>query len=89
MPASSRDMNMPVLITLFAIATILVYVIIVATQAWFQWEFNREWQTKVMNQPQDQLQLHTLRTEQEAELQNGPVPIRQAMDETIKAYANR
>lgn len=87
MPASSRDMNLPVLVTLFVMGTILVYVIVVATQAWFRWEFNREFQVKVVNQPH--FELDQLRTQQQAQLENGPVPIDQAMRLTIERYASR
>lgn len=87
MPASSRDMNIPVLVTLFVMATLLVYVIVVATQAWFRWEFNREYQLKVVQQPN--VELNELMTRQQAQLENGPVPLEAAMRMTIDRYADR
>lgn len=87
MPASSRDMNLPVLVTLFVMGTILVYVIVVATQAWFRWEFNREFQVKVVQQPH--FELNQIHTQQRAQLENGPVPLEEAMQQTIERYASR
>jgi hypothetical protein len=84
MAASSRDMNIPVLVTLFTIATILVYVIVVATQAWFRWEFNREFQIKVVEQPH--WGLERLRDEQSRQIAEGPVPLDEAMRMTVSLY---
>lgn len=97
MPASSRDMNIPVLATLGIVSTILVYVIVVATQAWFQYESNREYEVKVILRPNRQL--NEQRTEQlsllegyrlvDEQKQIASIPIDEAMRETVKMYADR
>ncbi len=97
MPASSRDMNIPVLATLGIVSTILVFVIIVATQAWFQYEVGREHEVKVILRPNPEL--NRQRLEQLAKLegyrvvdaqkQTVAIPIERAMQETVKRYADR
>lgn len=77
-------MNFPVLVTLGVVATILVYVIVVSTQAWFRYEFQHEYQKKVVNQPH--VWLNDVRDKQLAELQNGPVPIDEAMQRVVARY---
>lgn len=84
MPASSRDMNFPVLVTLGVVAAILIYVTIVSTQAWFRYEYQHEYQKKVLNRPH--VWLEGIRSAQAHELQTSPVPIEQAMRQVVRAY---
>lgn len=87
MPASSRDMNIPVLTTLFAMGTVLVYVIVVATQAWFRYEVNRELETKVINQTG--LEIDRIRAEQVVALNSGVRPIDDAKQAAVAFYASQ
>lgn len=97
MPASSRDMNIPVLVTLGAVSTILVYVIVVATQAWFRFEFNREYERKVLTR--EDPELIELKAEQYGRLEGGQwvnqeqgvatIPIADATKEAVRMYADR
>lgn len=90
-------MNIPVLATLGVVSAILVFVIIVATQAWFRYEFNREYEVKVILRPNQQL--NEQRATQLAQLdgyrivdeqkQIAAIPIDRAMEETVKLYAGR
>lgn len=77
-------MNFPVLATLGVVSTILVFVIFVATQAWFRYQFEHEHNMKVVNRPH--MELNELRREQSVRLSEGPVPIDQAMQQVIQQY---
>lgn len=77
-------MNIPVLATLGIVTTILVFVIIVATQAWFRYEFQHEYDKKVVSQRN--VWLDPILEAQRAALQNGPVPIDQAMSQVVEQY---
>lgn len=97
MPASSRDMNIPVLATLGVVSAILVFVIVVATQAWFRYEFNREYELKVILRPNPEL--NEQRREQLAQLEGYrmvdpqkqvvAIPIDVAMQKTVTDYEGR
>lgn len=80
-----HDMNIPVLATIGVIGVILIYVTIVATQAWFYYEFNREYEKKVLQQPN--VELNHLRSTQTARItQGGVMPLDQAMQLVIERY---
>ena len=94
MASASRDLNVPVLATLGVVSTILVFVIVVATQAWYEYEFNREYEMKVTLRPNvelnEQVETQLARLEGyrlvDPEKQIAAIPIEQAMTQTVEMY---
>ncbi len=99
MPSGSHDINVRVLALIGVISAILVYALIVATQAWFRYEFARENERKYVNVPFAELE--QLKQAQLQELQVDPhpvspdqpdtwvIPIDRAMQEVVKQYGKQ
>ncbi len=51
-----RDLNVRMLGVLGAVSVLVTYLIVVATQAWFNYEFQREYEKKAYNAPNSWLQ---------------------------------
>ena len=98
MPSGSYDINVKLLALLGVISTILVVSLVVATQAWFRYEFAQENQRKYIDIPYRPLE--TLKQDQLDEL-NAPrhtvvdldseprtvIPIDEAMQVVIEKHA--
>lgn len=50
-----RDLNVPVILTVGIISTVLLVVIVVGIQAWFKYEQQLEFQRKVVDRPHPRL----------------------------------
>lgn len=72
MPSGSHDINVKLLALMGVISAILVVALIVATQAWFRYEFAQENQRKYIDVPYRQLE--ELKEAQLADL-NAPVGV--------------
>jgi hypothetical protein len=55
MPSGSHDINVKLLVLTAALSTVLVFSLIVATQAWFRYEFQQENQRKYVDVPYSEL----------------------------------
>ena len=66
---SRQDVNVPLLVTIGLVCSILLLVIVVGTQAWYRYEAQRQWEQKVL--PVQNRELRTLNAEQRANLQGG------------------
>ena len=96
MPSGSHDINVKVLALMGIVSTILVVSLVVATQAWFRYEFDQENERKYINVPYRQLE--DLKQAQWAEL-SAPqhtvefdgvtrqvIPIDEAMQLVVEKY---
>lgn len=73
MPSGSHDINVKLLALMGIVSTILVYALIVATQAWFRYEFAQENDRKYVQVPY--AELVELKETQLAELHAAPHPV--------------
>jgi len=100
MPSGSHDINVKVLALMGIVSTVLTVALIVATQAWFRYEFNKENERKYVNVPYGELveikstQLealsapaHTVEVKLEGEptVTRNVIPIDEAMGLVIEA----
>ena len=98
MPSGSHDINVKLLVLMGALSTILLFSLIVATQAWFRYEFQQENQRKYINVPFTELV--ELQESQLADLNAAPhyadpvekdrivVPIDMAMQGVVTKYGS-
>ncbi len=97
MPSGSHDINVKLLTLTGILSTILVVALVVATQAWFRYEFAQENNRKYVEVPFTELveiqesQLAALNADPHyadpAEKDRVVIPIDMAMNEVIKANA--
>lgn len=96
MPSGSYDINVKLLSLMGIISAILVYALVVATQAWFRYEFQQENQRKYVQVPFTELvelkesQLAELNAEKHfadpVERDRIVIPIDDAIDLVIEKY---
>ncbi len=96
MPSGSHDINVKLLALMGIISTILVFALVVATQAWFRYEFQQENKRKYVDVPFAELVV--LQESQSAALTADPhyadmdekdrivVPIDMAMRGVVEKY---
>ncbi len=97
MPSGSHDINVKLLVLMGILSTILVIALVVATQAWFRYEFQQENNRKYVEVPFTELveiQETQLKAMNAAPHYADPsakdrivIPIDMAMKEVIKANA--
>jgi hypothetical protein len=97
MPSGSHDINVKLLALTGIVSAVLVYSLIVATQAWFRYEFQQENQRKYIDVPY--AELAELQASQQAALNADPhyadpeekdrviIPIDMAMRGVVQKYA--
>ncbi len=98
MPSGSHDINVKLLTLMGIISTILVIALVVATQAWFRYEFQQENQRKFVDVPFPELvalqesQSSALNAERHyadpVEKDRLVIPIGEAMDEVVRKYGH-
>jgi hypothetical protein len=54
-PPSMRDLNVPLILTIGIVSVLLLFVVIVGTQAWFNYEAQQEFEQKVVRRGFDSL----------------------------------
>jgi len=96
MPSGSHDINVKLLALMGIVSAVLVFALIVATQAWFRYEFAQENQRKYIDVPF--AELVELKQGQLTELNQAPhyadpngqdrviIPIDMAMHEVVRKY---
>ena len=99
MPSGSHDINVKLLALLGVVSTVLVISLIVATQAWFRYEFAQENQRKYIDVPYTPLveletqQLQSLNAEphyNDPETKDRVVaPIDMAIKEVVKRHSKK
>ena len=102
MPSGSHDINVRLLTLMGIVSTILIVALVVATQAWFRYEFQQENRRKYVEQPFPELV--ELKETQLAALHASPhtaekteadprdriiVPIDMAMREVIRRHSGQ
>jgi hypothetical protein len=96
MPSGSHDINVKLLALMGILSTILVFALVIATQAWFRYEFQQERQRKFIDVPFAELvelkesQLAQLNAPEHfadpAERDRRVIPIDDAIDAMVKKY---
>lgn len=82
------DVNVPLIVVVGLISTILLVVTVIGVQAWFRYEKNRELQVKVIETVDSELE--ALHQQQAARLgPQAPLPIEQAMDLVVQHYSQQ
>lgn len=99
MPSGSHDINVKLLALMGIVSAILVYALIVATQAWFRYEFAQENNRKYVRVPYAELvelketQLAQLHAAPHPAGADGPdlwvIPIDKAMDQVIETNGKK
>jgi hypothetical protein len=94
MATKTSDMNIPVLATIGVTSVILVVVIVLGAQGWIRTQTAREYEAKVVNQPN--LALQNLNSAAESHLTEyrwidrdnniAAIPLNEAMREVVRRY---